>query len=342
MHSVLVTGGAGFIGSSFVELLLSEGCRVVVLDSLTYAGHAENLDALRKRFEFVKGDIRDRDLLTQLFKQYQFRSVVNFAAESHVDRSIENAADFVETNVIGVFSLLDSSRRYWETLSAAEKSAFRFVQISTDEVFGSLGDSDAFSELTPYAPNSPYSASKASGDHLARAWFHTYGLPVIVTNCSNNYGPRQFPEKLIPHMIDCALAGGKLPVYGKGLNVRDWIHVSDHCRGVWLALTKGRPGEHYCFGGRSERKNLDVVNAICKELDQISPRKDGRSYLEQISFVEDRKGHDWRYAIDDAKAERELGFHRTYSSFEEGLKQTVRWYLDNRPWRDAVMKKAKQ
>lgn len=348
MKKYLVTGAAGFIGSGFVELLLGQapGVHVTVLDSLTYAGHRENLDQATRQlgdrrdhhYRFVQGDICNRELVSDLFLKSDFDVVVNFAAESHVDRSIESAAEFIETNVLGVFSLLDASVRLWESKAAVEKGQFRFVQVSTDEVFGQLGDTGAFSETTPYAPSSPYSASKASGDHMARAWNHTYGLPVIVTNCSNNYGPRQFPEKLIPHMIQCALQDKPLPVYGTGRNVRDWIHVTDHCRGILLALEKGLPGESYCFGGRSERKNLTVVETICSTLDRLKPRADGRSYREQIRFVEDRKGHDWRYAIDDSKAERELGFNRQYHSFEAGLEATVQWYLANQAWVKAVTK----
>ncbi|CAN5464226.1 dTDP-glucose 4,6-dehydratase [soil metagenome] len=352
---ILVTGAAGFIGSQFVELVLSTtDHRVVVLDKLTYAGnrvtldHAvnaagvaadETADGVPSRFEFVEGDICDRELIRRLFDKHQFGSVVNFAAESHVDRSIESAAEFVETNIMGVFSLLDASRRFFESLDEKARGAFRFVQVSTDEVFGQLGDTGAFTETTAYAPSSPYSASKAAGDHLARAWFHTYKLPVIVTNCSNNYGPRQYPEKLIPHMIACALAGKPLPVYGDGRNVRDWIHVADHARGVLLALEKGVVGESYCFGGRSERRNLGVVEAICDQLARLVPKAKG-SYHELIKFVEDRKGHDWRYAIDDAKAERELGFTRDYASFEVGLEATIKWYLENQNWVRAVQEKA--
>lgn len=330
--SVLVTGGAGFIGSSFVEQLVKLGQRVVVLDALTYAGHPANLRQLEGRFEFVRGDIRDRALVRTLFERHRFSKVFNFAAESHVDRSIESAQEFVETNIMGVFSLLDASLRHFETLKGSERESFRYIQISTDEVFGSLGDTGFFTETTPYAPNSPYSASKAAGDHLVRAWFHTYKLPTITTNCSNNYGPRQFPEKLIPRMIQCAISGEGLPVYGQGLNVRDWIHVADHAQGVWLAGTKGQPGETYCFGGRSERKNIDVVHAICDLLDRQKPRGDKLSYRSQIRFVEDRKGHDWRYAIDDAKSERELGFKRAFPRFEQGLEQTIDWYLANSDW----------
>ncbi|MES2964315.1 MAG: dTDP-glucose 4,6-dehydratase [Bdellovibrionota bacterium] len=340
MRKILVTGGAGFIGSNFVDDCVKRGDRVVVLDLMTYAGHEANLQAARASVELVEGDIADRALVRGLFEKHGFDAVVNFAAESHVDRSISAPAGFVHTNVLGVFSLLDGALAHFDGLGATEKAKFKFVHVSTDEVFGALGESGKFSESTPYAPSSPYSASKAGGDHLARAWFHTYKLPVVVTNCSNNYGPRQFPEKLIPHMINCALSGKALPVYGKGQNVRDWIHVADHCAGVRLALDSGVPGESYCFGGNSERRNLDVVGSICAELDRSSPRADGRSYTEQISFVEDRKGHDWRYAIDDAKAVRELGFKRQYSNFEEGLTQTVRWYLANREWMKAVLGKA--
>lgn len=333
---LLITGAAGFIGSNFVERSIELGQDVVVLDALTYAGHLNNLMHLEGQFEFVKGDICDRRLLADLFEKHKFGGVVNFAAESHVDRSIENAADFVKTNVMGVFALLDAAHRSWEARTTQEKAQFRFIHVSTDEVFGTLGDEGFFTEETNYAPNSPYSASKAGGDHLARAWFHTYGLPVIITNCSNNYGPKQFPEKLIPHMINCALQGKSLPVYGDGRNVRDWIHVFDHCEGIRLALEKGRPGEKYCFGGRSERRNLEVVHAICSELDEVKPRSSG-SYKDLIKFVEDRKGHDWRYAIDDLKAETELGFERKFTKFEDGLKQTVAWYLNNESWIKAVL-----
>jgi dTDP-glucose 4,6-dehydratase len=340
MRTVLVTGGAGFIGSAFVRLMLKTGYRVVVLDALTYAGHNENLSEVAKQITFVHGNICDARLLASLFAEHRFNWVVNFAAESHVDRSIDSAADFVTTNVLGVFTLLEAARRYWQILPAEEKNKFRLLQVSTDEVFGSLGEQGKFSEKSQYQPNSPYSASKASGDHFARAWFHTYGLPVLVSNCSNNYGPRQFPEKLIPHMIRLAIEGKPLPVYGTGQNVRDWIHVDDHCEGIRLALERGKPGESYCFGGNSERRNLDVVNAICNKLDRAMPRPDGKSYSQQISFVEDRKGHDWRYAIDDQHATRELGFQRRYKEFEEGLEATLRWYLDNRSWISAVMTRA--
>lgn len=364
---LIVTGACGFIGSQFVENLLSTSDqKLIVLDKLTYAGslltlsHALEVAAkrrgvsreeIKKRLDFVEGDIADRRLVNELVQSRRPQAIVNFAAESHVDRSIESAAEFVETNVMGVFSLLDAARRFFEGLdaSAAEASSlsaserewlranFRFLQVSTDEVFGQLGETGAFTESTPYAPSSPYSASKACGDHLVRAWYHTYKLPIVVTNCSNNYGPRQFPEKLIPHMINCALNGKPLPVYGNGRNVRDWIHVADHARGVELALRQGRLGESYCFGGRSERRNIEVVEAICKILDEVRPRQSGGSYREQITFVEDRKGHDWRYAIDDSKAETELGFRREFDSFEKGLRATVQWYLDNQTWVKSVL-----
>lgn len=351
---LIVTGACGFIGSQFVENLLSTSDqKLVVLDKLTYAGslltlnHAldvaakrrgTSLEEIKSRIEFVEGDIADRKMVNELVQSRRPQAIVNFAAESHVDRSIESAAEFVETNVMGVFSLLDAARRFFEGLESLEtKEKFRFLQVSTDEVFGQLGETGAFTESTPYAPSSPYSASKACGDHLVRAWYHTYKLPIVVTNCSNNYGPRQYPEKLIPHMINCALGGKPLPVYGSGRNVRDWIHVADHARGVEMALRQGRVGESYCFGGRSERRNIEVVEAICTILDEVRPRKDGGSYREQITFVEDRKGHDWRYAIDDSKAETELGFRREFDSFEKGLRATVQWYLDNQTWVKSVL-----
>jgi dTDP-glucose 4,6-dehydratase len=341
LETVIVTGGAGFIGSQFVEILAQRGLQVVVLDALTYAGHEANLQSLTgaPKVELVKGDIRDPKVVSELLERVRPRWFVNFAAESHVDRSIENPMSFVETNVLGVFNLLHSATQYWLKLEGAAKANFRFLQVSTDEVFGSLGDTGKFHELSPYSPNSPYSASKAGGDHLVRAWFHTYKLPVLTTNCSNNYGPRQFPEKLIPHMINCALKGHPLPVYGNGKNVRDWIHVKDHSRGILLALEKGQPGETYCFGGDSERNNLEVVQLICAEMDRQKPRTDGKSYTDQISFVEDRKGHDWRYAIDDSKAQSELGFTREFRRFDDGLRDTISWYLSNQKWIQQVLEK---
>lgn len=338
---IVVTGAAGFIGSAFVREAAQNGHEIVILDALTYAGHMENIEDILKpgKIDFVKSDIKSFEDSLSLFQKYNVDSVVNFAAESHVDNSISGPRAFVETNVMGTFSLLEASRAYYQKLETSKKANFRYVQVSTDEVYGSLGDTGKFHEELPYKPNSPYSASKAASDHLARAWFHTYGLPTVTTNCSNNYGPRQFPEKLIPVMITKCLSGEKLPVYGNGGNVRDWIHVEDHSRGVLLALTKGLPGETYCFGGNSERNNLQVVNTICAILDEVRPRTDKKSYKEQISFVQDRAGHDWRYAIDDSKAQKNLGFDRRYKQFEDGLKATVIWYLDNLGWVDKVKSK---
>lgn len=336
----LVTGAAGFIGSTFVERAVREGRRIVILDALTYAGRRENLSHVRGpgSWELVEGDIGDARLVEELLKQHRPEAVLNFAAESHVDRSIHAPNAFIHTNIVGVFSLLSCVRDYWSSLAGEEKSRFRFLQVSTDEVYGSLGETGYFSETTAYAPNSPYSASKASADMLVRAWHHTYGLPTLITNCSNNYGPRQFPEKLIPRMILCALTGEALPVYGDGKNVRDWIHVEDHAAGIELAVLKGRVGETYCFGGRSERNNLQVVHGICDELDRVAPRADRKPHASSIRFVEDRLGHDRRYAIDDSKAERELGFTRTFRSFEDGLKATIAWYLEHRGWVEVISK----
>ncbi len=339
VDSLLVTGGAGFIGSAFVRHALANGARVVVLDAFTYAGHRANIEECLEgeSCQVVEGNICNFELVKKLFDEFQFDGVAHFAAESHVDNSIQGPGAFVETNMKGTFTLLEVARNYWHSLAESKKGDFRFLHVSTDEVFGELGETGKFSETTPYQPRSPYSATKAASDHLVRAWHHTYGLPTIVTNCSNNYGPRQYPEKMIPRMIRCALQGEPLPVYGKGENIRDWIHVEDHCRGIWLALTQGKPGETYCFGGRSERKNIDIVKLICKMLDQMKPRKDGRSYEEQISFVTDRLGHDWRYAIDDAWAEKSLGFSRQYERFEKGLEETVKWYLDHPEWAETVL-----
>lgn len=340
-NTLLVTGGAGFIGSSFVAQQIEQGKQVVVLDALTYAGHRENLDGINgDGLVFVKGDIRDGTLVMQLLKEYAAYAVVDFAAESHVDNSIARPAAFIETNVLGCYSLLEASRSWYNSLSDAEKMRFRFVHVSTDEVYGSLGDTGKFTEESPMRPNSPYSASKAAGDHLCRAWFHTYGLPVVITNCTNNYGARQFPEKFIPRVITTALAGEKIPIYGDGKNIRDWIHVFDHCAGVALALEKGKLGETYAFSGNAERNNIQVAEEICKILDDLQPRADGLLYRKQMNFITDRAGHDRRYAIDDSKAQQELGFTRSFQ-FEEGLRDTVRWYLENRNWCDAVTKNCK-
>jgi len=335
---LLVTGGAGFIGSNFVLSTVAQtGEAVLNLDKLTYAGNLKNLAALEgdARHVFVQGDICDRPLVRRLLAERRPRAIVHFAAESHVDRSIEGPAEFVQTNVTGTFSLLEESRAHWSALPAAEKAAFRFLHVSTDEVYGSLGaDDPAFSEQTPYAPNSPYAASKAASDHLVRAYHHTYGLPALTTNCSNNYGPYQFPEKLIPLVIHNALAGKPLPVYGDGNNVRDWLYVLDHCAAVRLALDKGRPGETYNIGGSSERTNIDVVQQICAILDRVQPRAGGR-YADLVTFVKDRPGHDRRYAIDSRKIRAELGWS-PQESFESGLEKTVRWYLANRAWTEDI------
>jgi len=336
---ILVCGGAGFIGSHFVDLAVERGCSVVVLDLLTYAGHEANLEKAKDAgyVELVIGDICDVELVSSLFEKHSFSNVVNFAAESHVDRSISGPGVFVNTNIVGTFNLLRHSLAYFEKLNDSQKNDFRYLQISTDEVFGELGETDKFTEETPYSPRSPYSASKASGDHLVRAWHATYGLPTLITNCSNNYGPRQFPEKLIPVIIQNAIGGKKLPVYGAGANIRDWIHVEDHCKGVWLALNDGTPGETYCFGGDSERRNIDVVEKICMILDQIKPKESGDSYKSQITFVNDRLGHDFRYAIDDTKAMEKLNFKRDFEQFEQGLEATIQWYLANQEWCQKVV-----
>jgi len=321
---LLVTGGAGFIGSNFVlSTIASSGEAVVNLDKLTYAGNPNNLAPLAedKRHVFVRGDICDRELVRSLLQKHKPRAIVHFAAESHVDRSIRGPAEFIQTNIVGTFSLLEESRAYFE-----KNRDFRFLHVSTDEVYGTLGPDDpAFTETTPYAPNSPYAASKAASDQLVRAYFHTYKLPVVTTNCSNNYGPRQFPEKLIPLCIRNALAGEKLPVYGDGRNQRDWLHVDDHCDAIRLVLEKGRLGETYNIGGESERANIDVVRTLCALLDEAKPRSAGR-YADLIAFVKDRPGHDWRYAMNIAKIRRSLGW-RPKESFESGLGKTVRWYL---------------
>lgn len=334
--TILVTGGAGFIGSNFVLDWLAQSDELVVnLDKLSYAGNLENLSSLQgnSRHVFVRGDIGDAALLPQLLAQYQPRAVINFAAESHVDRSIHGPGAFVQNNIVGTYQLLESVRAFWNGLQdASAKTGFRFLHVSTDEVYGSLGKGDpAFTESNTYQPNSPYSASKAASDHLVRAWHHTYGLPVLTTNCSNNYGPYHFPEKLIPLVIVNALAGKPLPVYGDGQQIRDWLYVKDHCSAIRRVLEAGRVGETYNVGGWNEKANLDIVRTICTLLDEQSPRVDGKPYSEQITFVADRPGHDRRYAIDARKLERELGW-KPAESFETGIAKTVRWYLDNQSW----------
>src|SRR6267154_2628307 len=333
---IFVTGGAGFIGSNFLlQWIAEETCHFLNLDKLTYAGNLYNLRSVEghARYRFRQGDIVDRDLLRNLFERERPRAVVHFAAESHVDRSIHGPDDFIRTNVNGTFNLLEETRAYWSSLAENDRETFRFLHVSTDEVYGSLGPSEqAFCERTAYAPNSPYSASKAASDHLVRAYHHTYGLPVVTTNCSNNYGPRQFPEKLIPLMIHNAIVGKPLPVYGDGGNVRDWLYVGDHCSAIRAALERGRPGETYNVGGNAERTNLDVVETLCQILGQQRP---GRDFRRQITFVKDRPGHDRRYAIDAAKISRELGW-TPHETFETGLERTVRWYLDNNAWLAAV------
>jgi dTDP-glucose 4,6-dehydratase len=332
---ILVTGGAGFIGANFVlDWLAQSGEGVINLDKLTYAGNLENLASLQgdPRHIFVHGDIGDPALVGKLLAGHRPRAVVNFAAESHVDRSIHGPEDFIQTNIVGTFHLLEAVRAYWSGLADAERSAFRFLHVSTDEVYGSLAkDEPAFSETHRYEPNSPYSASKAASDHLVRAYHHTYGLPVLTTNCSNNYGPYHFPEKLIPLMIVNALAGKPLPVYGDGQQIRDWLYVRDHCSAIRSVLAKGRLGEVYNVGGWNEKANLDIVHTVCALLDELRPRADGKSYRVQIAFVTDRPGHDRRYAIDARKIERELGW-KPAETFDTGIRKTVKWYLDNQGW----------
>ena len=335
--TILVTGGAGFIGSNFVlDWIAAVGEPVVNLDKLTYAGNLANLAGLAgdARHHFVRGDIGDAALLDRLLAEHKPRAIVHFAAESHVDRSIHGPAPFIETNVVGSFQLLEASRRFWSALQGDARNRFRFLHVSTDEVYGTLGESDpAFSETTPYAPNSPYSASKAGSDHLVRSYHHTYGFPAVTTNCSNNYGPYQFPEKLIPLTIANALEGKDLPVYGDGRQVRDWLYVTDHCEAIRVALDKGRLGETYNVGGNSEKRNLDVVHAICDALQAAVPREGG--YRGLIKFVTDRPGHDRRYAINATKIRNELGW-TPRETFETGLGRTVRWYLENKDWVAAV------
>ena len=333
MSTWLVTGGAGFIGGNFVLEAVQRGVRVINLDALTYAGNLDTLSSLdgNPNHEFVQGDIADAALIERLLREHRPDAVINFAAESHVDRSIDGPAAFVQTNVVGTLALLEKARDYWKALESPASDAFRFLHVSTDEVYGSLGDTGKFTETTAYAPNSPYSASKAASDHLVRAFHHTYGLPVLTTNCSNNYGPYQFPEKLIPLVIAKALAGEPLPVYGDGLNVRDWLYVGDHCAAIRRVLEAGRIGETYNVGGDAERQNIVVVKTICALLDRLQPLADGRARESLITYVKDRPGHDRRYAIDASKLQDELGWAPSVT-FEEGMARTVAWYLDNQPW----------
>jgi dTDP-glucose 4,6-dehydratase len=338
MTTLFVTGGAGFIGANFVMQAISGGARVVNLDKLTYAGNLDTLAPLKGNdcHIFVRGDIGDRAVVARLLREHKPSAIINFAAESHVDRSIDGPAAFIETNVVGTLGLLESSRDYWRTLDEGPGKAFRFLHVSTDEVYGSLGDEGQFKETTPYAPNSPYSASKAASDHLVRAFHHTYGLPTLTTNCSNNYGPYQFPEKLIPLIIQKALAGEALPVYGDGLNIRDWLYVGDHCTAIQRVLEAGRVGETYNVGGNAERENLTVVKTICALLDERRPLADGRRRESLITFVKDRPGHDRRYAIDSSKLQSELGW-RPSQTFETGITHTVDWYLENKEWVSRVL-----
>lgn len=333
--TILVTGSAGFIGANFVLDWLAQNDETVInLDKLTYAGNLQNLDSVKDdpRHIFVHGDIGDDTLVPALLAQYQPRAIINFAAESHVDRSIHGPEDFIQTNIVGTFRLLESTRAYWSKLPETDKQQFRFLHVSTDEVYGSLAPTDpAFTEQNKYEPNSPYSASKAASDHLVRAYHHTYGLPVLTTNCSNNYGPYHFPEKLIPLIIHNALTGKALPIYGDGQQIRDWLYVKDHCAAIRRVLEAGQLGETYNVGGWNEKANIDVVHTLCDILDEEQPRGDGKSYRGQITFVKDRPGHDRRYAIDASRLERELGW-KPAETFETGIRKTVRWYLDNQDW----------
>ena len=333
--TILVSGGAGFIGGNFVlDWLERHDETVVNLDKLTYAGNLDTLKELKgnNRHVFVHGDIGDRELVRDLLSMHRPRAVINFAAESHVDRSIHGPGDFIQTNIVGTFNLLEAVRGHWDGLPEDEKQAFRLLHVSTDEVYGTLSKDDApFNELNRYEPNSPYSASKAASDHLVRAWHHTYGLPVLTTNCSNNYGPYHFPEKLIPLVILNALSGKSLPIYGDGQQIRDWLYVRDHCSAIRRVLEAGKLGETYNVGGWNEKPNLDVVHTICAILDELRPKADGGNYSDQITFVKDRPGHDRRYAIDARKLERELGW-KPQETFETGIRKTIEWYLDNQDW----------
>jgi len=338
MSTLLVTGGAGFIGGNFVLQQVAAGHRVINLDALTYAGNRDTLASLdgNANHVFVQGDIGDRELVSRLLAEHRPDAIVNFAAESHVDRSIDGPGAFVQTNIVGTFQLLEAARGWYAELDEAARGRFRFLHVSTDEVYGSLGETGKFTETTPYQPNSPYSASKAASDHLVRAYHHTYGLPVLTTNCSNNYGPFQFPEKLIPLIIQRAVAGEPLPVYGDGRNVRDWLYVGDHCRAIARVLEAGRVGEVYNVGGDAERQNIEVVHTICRLLDARRPRADGAPRESQITYVKDRPGHDRRYAIDASKLKSELGWAPS-RSFEQGIEETVDWYLQHQDWVQRVL-----
>lgn len=335
----LVTGGAGFIGSNFIhQALNTENVKIINFDLLTYAGNLDSLKDIENNpnYLFVQGSIIDKAVLQQVFQQYQPNMVINFAAESHVDRSIDGPGEFIQTNIVGTFTMLEVARAYWKELADEAGNAFRFLHVSTDEVYGSLGEEGYFTEETPYAPNSPYSASKASSDHLVRAYYHTYGLPVLTTNCSNNYGPYQFPEKLIPLMILNAIEGKALPIYGNGQNVRDWLFVEDHCKAIRTVLKQGIPGQVYNIGGNIEKTNLQVVHTLCDLLDEMVPKQGGGTYREQITYVKDRPGHDQRYAIDASKIKNELGWELV-ENFETGMRKTVQWYLNNPTWCQRVL-----
>lgn len=336
----LITGGAGFIGSNFVLRSMDvQNTGLVNLDKLTYAGNLQTLQSIsdKPNYHFYQGDIGDRGLVAKILEKYQPEAVINFAAESHVDRSIHGPGDFIQTNIVGTFNLLESVRAYYEKLSDGQRNNFRFLHVSTDEVYGTLDQADPpFAETNPYEPNSPYAASKAASDHLVRAWFHTYGLPVLTTNCSNNYGPYQFPEKLIPLVIHNALKGKPLPVYGDGKQIRDWLYVEDHCDAIRVVLERGRLGETYNIGGNNEKTNISVVETICSILDQLRPREDQKTYLDQITFVKDRPGHDRRYAINASKIANELGW-KPKETFESGIQKTMQWYLDHQDWVEGVV-----
>ncbi|MBT4642788.1 MAG: dTDP-glucose 4,6-dehydratase [Deltaproteobacteria bacterium] len=335
----IITGGAGFIGANFIHYLIAAepDCKILNLDKLTYAGNPASLEAIEKHpnYSFMKGDICDSQLFEQLLKDFRPSAIVHFAAESHVDRSIEGPDSFIETNILGTYTLLKETKIYWGKLAESDKTDFRFLHVSTDEVYGSLGDQGYFTETTPYAPNSPYSASKAASDHLVRSWYHTYGFPVLTTNCSNNYGPYQFPEKLIPVIIFNALEGRPLPIYGDGSNIRDWLHVTDHCKAIHRVIQSGRIGETYNVGGTNEKTNLQVVKTICALLDEFEPKRNG-TYQDQISYVADRPGHDKRYAINAGKIQRDLGWFPA-ESFESGMRKTVEWYLDHKEWVENIL-----